>query len=118
DGVYLCNLDDDVFDNFAADVGEAKIAAGVAIGKLVVIEAKQVKHRRVQVVNVDRVFFGAETKFIDRAVNRAAFKTAARQPHGESIMVMIASFAFAGRAGRGNLDGWGPAKLTTTNHQR
>ena len=39
----------------AVDVGEPEIAAGVAVGELLVVEAEQVQDRRVQVVDVDLV---------------------------------------------------------------
>ena len=37
-------------------VGQAEVAAGVAVGQLLVVEAQQVQDRRVQVVDVDRFF--------------------------------------------------------------
>ena len=39
-------------------VGQAEVAAGVAVGELFVVEAQQVQDRGVQVVDVDRVFDG------------------------------------------------------------
>ena len=44
--------------HFAMHVGQTKIAAGIAVGQLQVIEAQQVQHRGVQVVQVDFVFDG------------------------------------------------------------
>ncbi len=38
----------------AVDVGQAEVAAGVAVGELLVVEAQQVQHRGVQVVDVHR----------------------------------------------------------------
>ena len=37
-------------------VGQAEIAAGVAVGQLLMVEAEQVKNRGVQVVDMHRVF--------------------------------------------------------------
>ena len=42
-------------DHVAVDVGQAKIAAGVAIDQPRVVDAHQVQDRRVIVVNVHRV---------------------------------------------------------------
>ena len=52
-------------------IGQAEIAAGVAVGELLVIEAQQVQDRGVQVVDVDRVFDGLEAEFVGRAVDVA-----------------------------------------------
>ena len=44
-------LSDDVLHDFAVDVGEAEIAARVAIGQALVIHSQQMQDGRVQVVN-------------------------------------------------------------------
>lgn len=46
-------LGDDSVDDFAVDVGEAEIAAGVLVGEALVIEAEEVEDGGVQVVEVD-----------------------------------------------------------------
>src|SRR5437588_1383890 len=45
----------DVTHDGAADVGQAEIAAGVAVGQPLVVEAQQVQHCRVQVVDMHPV---------------------------------------------------------------
>ena len=47
---------DDRPDHLAVDVGEAEVAAGVAVGQPLVVEAEQVQDRGVEVVDADRVF--------------------------------------------------------------
>ena len=42
----------------AVDVGQAEVAAGVAVGQPLVVEAEQVQDRGVQVVDVDLVLDG------------------------------------------------------------
>ena len=70
-------LHEDLVDDFAVDVGEAEIAAGVAVGELFVVEAEEVQHRGVEVVDVDGLVGGLEAEFIRRAVDRAAADAAA-----------------------------------------
>ena len=55
----------------SVNVGQPEIPAGVAIGKFFVIEAEQVQQGRVQVVDVDLVLDGLETKLVGGAVDMA-----------------------------------------------
>ena len=55
------------------NVGQPEVAAGVAVGELLVVEAEQVQNRRVQVVNVDFVLDGSKAELVGGAVNVAAF---------------------------------------------
>jgi hypothetical protein len=89
----------------AVDVGQSKVASGVAEGELLVIESEQVEDRGMEVVDVDFVFDGLEAEFIRGAMDRAAFDTTARQPHAEAVMVVVAAvdLAFVGARG-GQLD--------------
>ena len=61
-------------------VGQAEVAAGVAVGQAFVVEAQQVQQRGVQVVDADAVLDGAETEFVSRAVGQAPFDATAGQP--------------------------------------
>ena len=72
-------------------VGQAEVAAGVAVGELFVVEAQQVQDRGVQVVDVDLVFDGGEAEFVGGAVDVAALDAAAGQPHGEAVVVVVAA---------------------------
>ena len=49
-------------------VGQAEVAALVAVGQPLVIEAEQVQDRRLQVVDVDRVLDDVEAEVVGRAV--------------------------------------------------
>ena len=49
---------DDVMNDVAFDIGQAKVAAGIAVGEAFVIEAEQVQNRGVQVVDVHLVLGG------------------------------------------------------------
>ncbi len=43
-------------DDFAADVGQAEVAALIAVRQLEVVEAEQVQQRGVEIVHVNGVF--------------------------------------------------------------
>ena len=62
-------------------VGQAEVAAGVAVGELLVVEAQQVQDRGVQVVDVDLVLDGLEAELVGRAVDVPPLHAAAGQPH-------------------------------------
>lgn len=77
-------------------VSEPKITPGVAEGEFLMIETQQPEDGGVQVMNVDLIFDGLETKFIGCAVDVAAPHAAARQPHAEPIVIMVAAIDLPG----------------------
>ena len=79
--------------HFAIYVGEARIPAGVAVGQPGVIKAEQVQNRGVQVVDVDLLLDRPKAEFIGGAMHVPALDAAARQPHGETVMVEVAAVA-------------------------
>ena len=58
------NSGDDASRDFPVNIRQAKIASGVAEGEFLVVEAKQRKNCRVQIVDVNFVARGVETKFV------------------------------------------------------
>src|SRR5262245_14116150 len=89
-------LGNQLVNHLAVDIGEAEVAAGVAIGEALVVEAHELQDGGVQVVNVDGVFGRAEAEFIGRTISLPAFDTAAGQPDGEAPVVMVAAVDFTG----------------------
>ena len=79
----------------AFDVGQAKIAAGVAVRELLVVEAQEMENRGVQVVDVDAVFDRFEAELVGRAVDISAADAAASHPHRESVVIMVAAVNLA-----------------------
>ena len=77
------------------DIGEAEIAARSAEGELLVVETEQPHDRRVQIVDVNFVLGGGKTELVGRTMNVAALHSAARHPHGEAVMIVIAPVDFA-----------------------
>ena len=69
---------DDLFHDVAVDVGEAEITAGVAVGEAFVVDAEEVEHGGVEVVDAHAVFNGFEPEIVGGAVNGAAFETEVR----------------------------------------
>ena len=76
------------------DVGEAEVAAGVAEDKLGVIEAEQMEHRGVEIVQVDGALDRFITEFVGHAVGQAAARPAAGQPGRKACAVVIAADDF------------------------
>ena len=56
----------------SVDVGQAEVAAGVAVGEGLVVEAEEVEDRGVEVVDVDLVLDGLEAELVGGAVDVAA----------------------------------------------
>ena len=61
----------DVVDHGAVDVGEAVVAAGVAVRQLLMVEAEEVEDGGVEVVDVDGFFDGFEAELVGGAVDVA-----------------------------------------------
>ena len=80
------------------------------IGQLHIVETKQIKHRCMQIVNVQPVFDGMESQIIGRTDCLAPLDTAARHPHREAGRVVVAAISlFAHRS---------PAKLSAPDNER
>ena len=86
-------------DDLAVDVGEAEVAAAVAEGELLVVEAEQVQDGGVEVVHVDLVLRGLVAEFVGRAMGEAGFHAGAGEPDGEAVRVVVAAGAFFLRVG-------------------
>src|SRR5438445_7389270 len=75
----------------AAHIGESEVAAGVAVRQLLVVQAEEVQQGRVQVVDVDLVLGGVVPVVVRRPVAEPAFDSAAGQPNGEPLGVVVAA---------------------------
>ena len=77
------------------DIGEAEVPAAVAVGEFFVIKAEQMEHGGVEVVDVDFVFNCLKTEIIGRAVDLAAFDSAACHPNGKAVVIVVATVDFS-----------------------
>ena len=98
-GVPVVASREDVRHDVAFDVGEAEVAAGVAVGEAFVVEAEEGEDRGVEVVDVDFVFGGEPAVVVGRTVGGAGFHAATGEPYREAVGVVIASVASALRGG-------------------
>jgi len=71
---------DDVIDDVAVDIGQAKVPPGVTVGQTFVVQPQQVQDRRVEVVNVYGIFFDVIADVVRSAVDDSAFHSASGQP--------------------------------------
>ena len=76
------------------DIRQAEVPPCVTVSKFFVVETQQVENGRMQVVNMDYILDRLEAKFIRRAMNVPAFDTAAREPHGEAVGIVVATHGF------------------------
>lgn len=75
-------------DRAAAEVGEAVVAAVVAVGEFFVIEAEEVEEGGVEVVDVDFVFDGFVAELVGGTMMHAGFDAAAGHPDGEAFGIV------------------------------
>src|SRR4051794_9471307 len=93
-------------DDATVDVGQAEVAAGVAVGEGLVVEAEQVEDRGVEVVDVDGVGHGLVAEVVGGAVDVAPLDASPGEPHGETVVIVVAPVHLAGVGARGGqLDG-------------
>src|SRR5438034_277146 len=69
---------------------ETEVEALMAVGEALVVDAEQVQHRCLQVVNVDGVLRDVVAEIVGRAVGDAGFHTAPGHPYGEAARMMVA----------------------------
>ena len=92
------------------NIGQPIISSLEAIGQSRVVEAQEMKNRRVQVMNVDRVLDRIETEIVTLAVHEPPLKTTTRHPNTERSVVVVSAVV-------ASLDHRCPSKFTPPNHQ-
>ena len=68
-------------DDLATNIRQSEVAALVAVGEALVVDAELVQDRGMQVMDVDDVLGGMIAKFVGRAVRDAGLDAAAGEPH-------------------------------------
>src|SRR3954462_1880907 len=82
---------DNVVNHFSPHIRQPHVAAGEAEGKPRVIEAEQIEHRGVQVVNLELVFNHLVAELVGLAIDGAALDASAGHPEGEPKLIVIAA---------------------------
>src|SRR4051794_14283811 len=70
-------LRDNLVRDHSVDIGQTEVAARIEVRELLVIEAEQVQHGRVQIVNVHTVLHCVVADLIGVAIGETALHTAA-----------------------------------------
>ena len=99
--------------HFAFDIGQAEVAAGIAVGQRFVVEAEQMEDGRVEVVDVDFSLGDAQADVVGGSVDMPAFDSAAGHPDAEAVVVVIAAHFGCER----HLRGRGAAELATPDDE-
>ena len=76
-------------NDFAVDVGQAKVAALVTISQLLMINSEQMKNGGLQIMHVNGVLHDAHAVVIGFPIAEARLDPATGQPVSEAIRVMI-----------------------------
>src|SRR5262249_31049956 len=84
---------DNLRDQLAVDVGETHVAAVEEIGQLRVIDAEQVQHRGVQVMDGDGLLLGFIPELVAGSDDLTAFDAGAGHPYGHGAGVVVAADA-------------------------
>src|SRR5882762_9030118 len=85
------SLREDVFNHFAMDVRDAKVAALETIRKLLVVDAPAAQNRGIEVVNVDRIFDDIVAVIVGPAIAHTGFDSTTRHPNRVAAPMMIAA---------------------------
>ena len=78
----------EIFNHFAAELAELYVTAGVEVGELVVIQAKQVKQRNVQIANRMNDLGGFRANLVGGPHDRAFLHSAAGHETRQGIDVV------------------------------
>src|SRR5712671_6725294 len=83
----------DVCDDAASDAGQARVQSLEFYVQALVINAKQMQHRRVEIRNRDRILLSRVAEFISGSISDAGLDAATGNEKRKALDVMIASIA-------------------------
>ena len=84
-------------NHVSVDVRQAEFSPPELVDQTPMVDAEQVQHRRVEIMNVDDVLLGVVTELVRSTVRETSPDAAARHPHGESLDVVVAAGALCHR---------------------
>ena len=96
---------EDVVEDVAVDIGEANVAAGVAVGEELVVDAELVEDSGPEVVDGGDLVDGMVAVFVGGAADAASADAASGQPEGETEGVVVASVGALGEGGSSEFAG-------------
>ena len=76
-------------DNVSVNIRETHVPPAEAIRHLFVIHTEQMKHRGMQVMDLNFVFNGFVAEFISSTVDRSTFYAAACHPQRETKRIVV-----------------------------
>src|SRR4051794_4412457 len=94
---FRISLGEDRLDDFAGDIRQAEVSALRAVRELFVVDAAELEHGGVEVVDVDLVNLCAVAEFVGFAVGDAGLDAAAGHEEAECEDVVIAASALSHR---------------------
>src|SRR6267142_1992862 len=107
--MFFTSLTDDLRNQVAVNIGQAHIAAIEPIRKFRVIQAQQVQHAGVQVVDGHYLLFRLQAEFVAGSNHLSTLDARASHPYGHGAGVMVAADAA--------LRDWHSAELTVPYDQ-
>ena len=97
------------------DVSQAELATLESVGQAFVVDAKKMENGGLEVMDMDRVFHGVETKLIGSAITGTRFGPPSSQPGGKGVGVMIPAPSWT--VFDVSLNERSPAKFTAPDNQ-
>lgn len=83
----------DFLDDATMNVSQAIIAAGVMKRQPFMVETQLMQDGRMQVMYMNLVVDGSESKLVRLPVRHSALDSGPREPHGEAVMIVVAAVA-------------------------
>jgi hypothetical protein len=80
----------DLISNNTGNIGQPKVTTTEPVGQPIVLHPKQVKNRRVKIVNMHSILDRMVADLVSRAINEAGLDAATCHPDRVAIWVMIA----------------------------
>ena len=90
-------LSQNLLYHLAMHIGQPMIASLVAVRQSAMVDAQAAQHRRMEIVDVDRILDDVVREVIGLAERDAGLDAAAREPKREAARVMIAAIVVSGQ---------------------
>src|SRR5438552_13135725 len=108
-------LAEDVSDHLSVHVSQPVVSSLEFVGEPFMIDAEEVENGRLQVMDVDGIFYDVVAEFVSRAINYAGLYARPCHPKGETARVVVAAIIGGGQF---SLRVIGAAKFAAPDDQR